>query len=151
MRDVKQQTVTFDLPPDHVFQAALGVLQNDKAVTLLAAHNGGRKLVARQKAKFSNPKFVLVFVEPAASAANLFVYVGSDDRSPKALMDGRANDKALARFVDDVRGALDGSRPAPVTPVPDHFVQKKNQVPWVDPDTDPDIELGGTFKAMYGL
>ncbi|GAA5141681.1 hypothetical protein GCM10023340_03780 [Nocardioides marinquilinus] len=151
MRDVKQQTVTFDLPPDHVFQAALGVVQNDKASTVLAVHNGGRKLVVRQKAKMSNPKFVQVYVEPTAGPSHLHVQVGSDDRSSRALMDGRANQKALGRFIEDVQGALDGSRPAPVTPVPDHFMQKKSQVPWVDPNTDPDIELGGSFKAMYGL
>lgn len=149
MRSPQLETTSFSATPDDVFRAALGVLQNEKKATILASHTGGRKLVAREKASLSNPKFIQVVVEGAATATQLHVVVGTDPRTPKALLDGRANEKALKKFLENVQGALDGSNPAPATPVPDHFMQKKTQVPWEDPDQDPAIELDGNFLAMY--
>lgn len=151
MRSVKQDTVAFAQSADTVFQAALGVVQNAKNHHVLAAHNEGRKLVVREKPKMSNPKFLQVWVEEAGASARVQVAVGTDPRTPKALLDGRANNKFLKGFVADVQAALDGSAPAPATPVPNHFLQKKTEVPWTDPQQDPEIELDGNILALYGL
>lgn len=78
--------------------------------------------------------------------------VGTDPRTPKALMDGKANDKSLKKYLESVQGALNGSVPAPVTPVANHYLQKKTEVPWTDPNADPQIEFDGNFVATaYGL
>lgn len=151
MRAVRQQSATIQQPADAVFQAAIGVVQNNKSSSILAVHNGARKLVVREKAKMSNPKLQMIFVEDKGGAAELHVTVGTDPRSPKALMDGKANDKALTKLLGAVDGAVTGSAPAPVTPVADHYVQGKTEVPWTDPSEEPDIELGGGFLAQYGL
>ncbi len=151
MRAPKQDAVTISQPADAVFTAALGVAQNTKNLRILAVHNEGRKLVLREKPKMSNPKFLQLWVVESGGASELRVVVGTDPRSPKALLDGRANGKFLQSFVDSVNGALDGSAPAPVTPVANHYVQKKDEVPWEDPEQDPQIELDGNLLAMYGL
>ncbi|NYG59796.1 hypothetical protein BJ980_002719 [Nocardioides daedukensis] len=151
MSSVRQDSATFTEPPEAVFRAALGVLQNAKGFTLLAAHNGGGRLVAREKAMMSNPKFFDIRIAGEAGASQLNVVVGTDPRTPKALMDGRANDKALKNYLASVRGALDGTSPAPATPVTDHFVQKKAEMPWSDPSQDTAIEVGGNLRAAYGL
>lgn len=151
MRSVKQDSVAFSQPADAVFQAALGVVQNTKSHHVLAVHNEGRKLVVREKPKMSNPKFLQVWVEQQGEGSQLHVVVGTDPRTPKALLDGRANDKLLKGYVGDVRGALDGSTPVQVTPVANHYLQKKTEVPWEDATQDPQIELDGNILALYGL
>ena len=147
----KHDSVSFSEPPEAVFQAALGVLQNAKNATLLAAHNGGGRLIAREKPKMSNAKFVNIQVDGEAAGSQLHVVIGTDPRNPKALLDGKANAKSLKNFVENVRGALDGSKPAPASPVTDHFLQKKTEMPWSDPTQDPEIELDGNIRAAYGL
>lgn len=151
MRSVKQDTSTLPQSADAVFQAALGVVQNAKNHHVLAVHNEGRKLVVREKPKMSNAKFLQVWVQQQGEGSQLSVVVGTDPRTPKALLDGRANDKLLKSYLADVQGALDGSVPAPVTPVANHYLQKKSEVPWEDPDQDPEIELDGNILALYGL
>ena len=64
MRAPHQDILTSTESPDAVFQAALGVVQNAKGTSILAVHTGGRKLVARQKGKFSNPKLFQLQVGP---------------------------------------------------------------------------------------
>lgn len=151
MRAPQHETITLQQPAGDVFDAALGVMQQAKNVRILAVHNGGRKLVGRERSKMSNPKFLQVWLDEDGGGTQMHVVVGTDPRSPKAMLDGRANGKSLGRYVEAVRGALDGSAPAPATPVADHYVQKKDEVPWTDPDQDPEIELDGNFVAMYGL
>lgn len=151
MRSVKQDSVTFAQPADAVFQAALGVVQNTKNHHVLAVHNEGRKLVVREKPKMSNPKFLQLWVEEQGGGSQLHVVVGTDPRTPKALLDGRANDKVLKGYLGDVQGALDGSAPVQVTPVANHYLQKKTEVPWEDATQDPQIELDGNILAVYGL
>lgn len=151
MRAPRQESITIAKPADAVFQAALGVAQNTKGARILAVHNGGRKLVVREKAMMSNPKFVQMLVEGDDSAAQLHVVVGTDPRSQKALMDGKANEKSLKKFVTGVQGALDGSAPVTTASVTDHYLVKKDQVPWTDADQDPQIELDGNLLAWYGL
>ena len=151
MRSPRHDSTSFSEPPEVVFSAALGVVQNAKSATLLAAHNGGRRLIVREKPKMSNAKFLDIRVESDAGGTQLRMVVGADPRTPKALMDGKANEKALKNFFERVRGALDGSSPAPASPVADHFVQKNSQIPWSDPSQDPEIELGGNIRAAYGL
>lgn len=151
MRSARQDSITFPEPPEAVFRAALGVVQNAKNATLLAAHNGGCRLIAREKAKMSNPKFFNVRVVGEAGASQLHVAVGTDPRTPKAMLDGKANERSLKNYLESVRGALDGSSPAPASPVTDHFVQKKAEMPWSDPNQDPAIELDGNIRAVYGL
>lgn len=151
MRAVRQESITIPQPADAVFQAALGVVQNNKSSHILAVHGEARKLIVREKAKMSNPKFQRIFVEDKGAESQLHLVVGTDPRSPKALLDGKANDKALKKFVEAVQGALNGSAPAPVTPVANHYVQKKTEVPWTDPAQEPEVELDGNFLAQYGL
>ena len=151
MRAATQETIAISASPDAVFDAVLGVTQGNKNARILAVHNQGRMLVAREKAMLSNPKFHQVHVEGEGQQSQLVVVVGSDPRSQKALMDGKANAKSLKKFVESVQAALDGSEPAPSTPVANHYVQKKSEVAWVDPAQDPEIELDGNFVAMYGL
>ena len=151
MRSVRHDSTSFAEPPEVVFRAALGVVQHAGNATLLAAHNGGGRLIVREKPKMSNAKFLDVRVEPEEGLTRLRVAVGTDPRTPKALLDGRANEKSLKSYLERVRGALDGSNPAPASPVADHFVQKKAEVPWTDPGQDPEIELDGNIRAAYGL
>lgn len=151
MRSPRHQSVAVPMPADTVFQSALGVAQSAKGVQLLAVHVGGRKLVLREKSMMSNPKLVQVWVEEQDSQSQLNVAVGSDPRTPKAMMDGKANEKSLKKYLDKVRGALDGSAPAPATPVANFYLAKKTEVPWEDPSQDPQIELDGNLLALYGL
>ncbi len=151
MRSARHDSTTFSEPPEVVFRAALGVVQNAKNTTLLAAHNSGCRLIFREKSKMSNAKFVDVRVESEAGRTELRIVVGTDPRTPKALMDGMANEKSLRTYLERVRGALDGSSPAPASPVVDHFVQKRAEIPWPHPDQDPEIELDGNIRAIYGL
>ncbi|QIK74770.1 hypothetical protein [Nocardioides piscis] len=151
MRSPKQDSAAFTQAPEAVFEAALGVLQNAGNMTLLAAHNGGRRLIARERPKMSNAKFLDIRVEGDAGAAQLHVTVGTDPRTPKAMLDGKANAKVLKNYVASVRGAVDESSPAPASPVADHCLQKKTEVPWADAGQDPEIELDGNIRAAYGL
>lgn len=151
MRSIKQEAITVPQSADDAFRAALGVVQNAKNHHVLAAHNEGRKLVVREKPKMSNPKFLQVWVEDRGQSAVLHVVVGTDPRTPKALLDGRANDKFLKGYVADVQGVLAGSASAPATPVANHYLQRKTEIPWTDPDQDPQIELDGNILALYGL
>lgn len=150
MRDPKQESLTVQVPADAAFQAALGLAQNTKRATILAAHNQGRKLAFREKGAMSNPKFTVVSVEDAGSESVVRVTVGTDPRSPKALLDGKFNDKSLKKFVESLQGAIDGSAPVQTTPVANHYLQKKTEVPWEDPNEEPQVELDGNFLALYG-
>lgn len=150
MRSIHQDSVTYSESADTVFQAALGVVQNTKNIQLLAVHNEGRKLVVREKGKFSNPKLHQLMVEEQGPGSVLYLIVGTDPRSPKALMDGKANERAAKKYLEKVQGALDGSAPAAANPVSNHYLQKKSEVPWHDHEQDPEIELDGNFLAMYG-
>ena len=148
MRAPQNDTIAIASAPEAVFDAALGVAQNTKNLRILAVHTGGRKLVLREAPKMSNPKFINVWVEGEGPQAQLNLVVGTDPRTPKALLDGRANGKTLKSFVERVQVALDGSAPAPSSPVADHYVQKKTEVAWADPDQDPQIELDGNIVAI---
>lgn len=150
MRAPRNEAVSVDAPADAAFEAALGVIQNTKAATLLAAHNTGRHLVFREKGKLSNPKFFLITVQDQGNGSVVNITAGTDDRSPKAMLDGKMNDKALKKFIERLHGALGGSDPAPATPVSNHYLQKKTEVPWEDPSLEPQIELDGNFLALYG-
>lgn len=151
MRSPRAETIAIPSSPDVVFAAALGVTQHNKNARILAVHTEGRKLFAREKAKLSNPKFHQIFVQGDGEQSELSVAVGTDPRTPKALLDGKANEKSLKKFVESVQAALDGSAPAPMTPMTNHYLQKKSEVPWEDPEKDPEIELDGNFLAMYAV
>lgn len=151
MRAVKQEVVAIPQPADSVFLAALGVVQNSKNSQILAVHVQGRKLVVREKSMMSNPKLQQIWVVGDQSTAELRIAVGSDPRTKQALMDGRANGKSLEKMVQAVQAALTGQTPAPASPVANHYLVKKDEVAWQNPEEDPQIELAGNFKAMYGL
>ena len=151
MRAPRHETVTLNQTPDAVFEAVLGVAQNAKNVRILAVHNQGRKLVLREKAKMSNAKFQQIWVEEQGSGSQLNIVVGTDPRTQKALLDGKANEKSLKKYVEAVQAVLGGSVSAPVTPVENHYLAQKTEVPWEDPEQDPQIELDGNILAMYGL
>lgn len=147
MRAPRQESLTLAAESDTIFLAALGVAQSDRANRILAVHRQGAKLVLRSKAKMSNPKLVQVWVDELGNARTLHVMVGSDPRTQAAILDGWANGKALKKFLEAVQGALDGSAPAPASPVANFYLHKKVEVPWVDPTQSPDIELDGGFLA----
>lgn len=117
----------------------------------MAVHNGARRLLVRETSLTSNAKFVVVWVDPEDSGSVIRVAVGSDPRTPASPFDGMVNGRALKAYLAGVRGALDGSVPAPVTPVADHYVRRGTEVPWDDPTVAPDIELGGSLRASIGL
>lgn len=148
MKAIRQNSLTVEAPAPAAFQAALGVAQNTKNVDILAVHNEGQKLVAIEKSKMSNRKIYMVATESQGPNTVLHVAVGTDPRQRQAVLDGKFNAKSLSRFVDAVQGALSGAAPAPITPVPNHFVQKKEQVPWLDPNQEPDIELGFSWLGF---
>ncbi|MFE6508848.1 hypothetical protein ACFVDI_17360 [Nocardioides sp. NPDC057767] len=151
MRDARDVAVEVPEDAETVFKAALGVVQKTKTCKILAVHNDGRRLVAREKPWYSNPRFILVGVDVNGSGSVFHVVVGADPRTPAALLDGRLNDRALTKFLERVRGAVDGSDPAPASPVGNYYLQHKTEVPWDDPNQLPEIELGGNVLAMYGL
>ena len=151
MRAPRQESITLAAPLDAVFLAMLGVAQSDKSNRILAVHRQGAKLVLRSKAKMSNPKFIQLWVDDLGPSRTLHIVVGSDPRTNPAVLDGWANGKALKKFVEAVQGALDGSAPAPATPVANYYLSKKTEVPWVDSSQSPEIELDGDFLAMYSL
>lgn len=151
MRAVREDVVALSAAPDAIFQAALGVAQQTKGSQILAVHNEGRIVVFRWKNMMSNVKIVVARVGEDGGSAGLHVAVGADPRTPAALMDGMSNGKGLKKYIEAVQGALDGSAPVTTTPVSNHYVQKKTEVPWVDPNQEPDIQLGGNLRAMYGL
>ncbi len=148
MASARQETLTVSAAPDEAFQGALGVVQNTKNFQLLAVHNQGRKLVAHEKMKMSNGKVFAVHVVGDGPKSAIKIVVDTDPRLRKAMMDGKFNQKSLTKFVQGVKGALDGSAPAPVTPVKNHYMQKKEQVPWTDPDQDPQIDLGFSWQSL---
>lgn len=151
MRDVRD--VALEVPEDAatVFHAALGVVQRAKNCKILAVHSEGWRLIVREKPWYSNPRFIVVGVEPRGAGSEFHVIVGADPRTPAALLDGRLNARALAKFLVRVRAAVDGSDPAPASPVGNYYLQKNTEVPWVDANQPPEIELGGNVLAMYGL
>ncbi|MFT4289432.1 hypothetical protein [Nocardioides sp.] len=85
------------------------------------------------------------------TGATLNVAVGTDPRTPKALLDAKFNGSSLAKLVENIQAVLAGTASAPVTPVPNHYLQGKEQVAWTDPNEDPQIELDGNLLALYGL
>ncbi|MDN5745983.1 MAG: hypothetical protein L0H31_12780 [Nocardioidaceae bacterium] len=146
MRAIKNVSIPITAA-DQAFQAALGVVQNTKNLDVLAVHNQARKLVAFERSKMSNPKIHVLAVDQSPQPA-LHLAVGTDPRTRKALLDGHANEKSATKFIQALHGALDGTAPAPATPVANHYVQKKNQVAWDDPDVEPDIELGFSWLGL---
>ncbi|MFT4187589.1 MAG: hypothetical protein QM621_03320 [Aeromicrobium sp.] len=151
MRAVRHESIAVSQSADAVFQAALGVVQNAKNTRILAVHDQARKIVTREKPKMSNAKFQEVWVQENGDGATLNVAVGTDPRTPKALLDGKFNGSSLAKLVENIQAVLAGTASAPVTPVPNHYLQKKEQVAWLDPNEDPQIELDGNLLALYGL
>lgn len=148
MRAPHQIDLPLAAPPDAVFEHSLGVVQNTKNLHVLAVHTPGRRLVALEKSKMSNPKIYVISVDDQAGQGVLHVAVGSDPRTRKALMDGKFNKTAAGKYVESVQAALSGAAPAPSTPVPNHYVQKKTQIPWEDPAVEPDIDLGFSWLGL---
>lgn len=93
----------------------------------------------------------MVGADVNGSGSVFHVVIGADPRTPAALLDGWLNNRALTKFFVRVRAAVDGSDPAPASPVANYYLQKSTEVPWVDPNQPPEIELGGNVLAMYGL
>lgn len=138
-----------DHPADETFRAALGVVQNAKGFELLAVHNEGRKLIAYEKPKLTSARIHMVVVHDEDQTV-LSHAVGNDPRTTKALLDGKFNKKAAQQYLEAVAGALDGSEPAPVSAVENHYVQKKDRVPWTDSEQEPEVELGFSWRTALG-
>ncbi|MDN5715925.1 MAG: hypothetical protein L0G89_01705 [Janibacter sp.] len=148
MRAPHQIDLSLPSSADAVFDNALGVVQNTKNLQILAVHTQGRKLVAFEKSKMSNPKIFVVGVDDAEGTGQLHVAVGTDPRTRKALMDGKFNKTAAEKYVAAVQAAASGSAPAPSTPVANHYLQKKTQVPWEDATVEPEIDLGFSWLGL---
>ena len=148
MRAISQKVISVPASTGDAFQAALGVVQNTKNLKILAVHNEGLSLVAFESSKMSNPKIYVITVQAHESETIVGINVGTDPRTRKALLDGKFNEKSATKFLESVQGAIDGSAPAPATPVANHYVQKKTQVPWIDPNEEPDIDLGFSWLGL---
>lgn len=149
MKTQCQETLTVKATPDDAFQAALGVVQNTKNFDILAVHVEGRQLVARKKPKTTNAKiFVINVTSEMQGQATINLVVDIDPRMRKAIIDGKVNKKSAGNYLEAVQGALNGSAPAPASPVKNHFMQKKEQVPWTDPSQDPDIQMGFSWVSF---
>ena len=151
MTKLRELAVEVTESADTVFQAALGVAQNNDNARILAVHNEGRRLIFREKPKMSNPRLQAIAVLEQGGGAQLRTRVGTDPRAQGALMDGKFNERALKKYLESVQNVLNGSATAPVTPVTNHYLAKKTEVPWDDPEQDPEIELDGNFLAMFGF
>ncbi|MTD44519.1 hypothetical protein GKE82_09500 [Conexibacter sp. W3-3-2] len=149
MRSPCATDLPVDGPADEAFEAALGVVQNTKNLELLAVHREGRRLIAYEQPKLTNARIHMVVVHDGEPTVVTHA-VGNDPRTSAALLDGRFNRKAAQQFLEAVVAALDGSRPAPVTPVENHYMQKDERVPWTDPEQEPDIELGFSWRTPFG-
>lgn len=117
-------------------------------MSILAVHNEGRKLVVLEKSMMSNAKIFVINVEDQGSQSVLNVVAGADPRMRGALLDGMLNQKGAAKFVASVQEAASGATTAPSTPVPNHYMQKKQQIPWEDPNVEPDIQLGFSWLGL---
>ena len=148
MPAVHQSSSPCSAPAATVFQAALGVVQNTKSMKILAVHNEGRRLVALGKSMMTNSRIYVIGVDPEGTETALNVAVFADPRMREAALDGTFNKKAASKYVAAVESALSGDAPAPASPVPNHFMQKKNQIPWEDPNTEPDIQLGLSWLGL---
>lgn len=148
MRAPHEINLPMSSPADAVFDSALGVVQNTKNLKILAVHTQGRRLVAFENAKMSNPKIFAIGVDDLEGKGRLHVVVGTDPRTRKALLDGKFNKTAASKYVEAVEAAVSGAAPAPSTPVVNHYMQKKNQVPWEDPTVEPDIDLGFSWLGL---
>ena len=145
MRALVENEKQVSASAEEAFRAALGVAQNTKNFELWAVHNEGRRFVAFEKAKMSNAKVHIVVI-PDDGPTRIVHAVGSDPRSAPALLDKSGNKKAAARFLEQVDKVLTGSEQAPVTPVDNFYLQKKERVAWVDPQEFPEIDLGLTWR-----
>lgn len=148
MRSPKHEAASFAASAPTVFGHALGVVQSRKAMSILAVHNEGRKLVIFEKSMMSNPKIYVTNVEDQGSQSVLHVVAGADPRMRGALLDGMLNQKGAAKFVGSVQEAASGEVTAIPTPVLNHYMQKKQQIAWDDPDVEPDIQLGFSWLGL---
>lgn len=148
MPAVHQSSTPISGPAPNVFQAALGVVQHTKSMQILAVHNEGRRLVALGKSMMTNARIYVIGVDAQDTGSALNVAVFADPRMRAAALDGTFNKKAAGKYVVAVESAFNGDAPAPPSPVPDHYVQKKSQIPWDDPSTEPDIQLGFSWLGL---
>jgi len=144
MHAPKHASATFTAPAQDTFARALAVAQATKAQSILAVHNEGRKLVVFEKSMMSNPKIYVINVEDHGTQSVLHVVAGADPRMRGALLDGMLNQKGADKFVASARSASAGG----VAPVPNHYLQKKQQVPWEDHNVEPDIQLGFSWLGL---
>jgi hypothetical protein len=118
MQKPKLSTTTYSATPQQVFDAVLGVVQHG-AYELVALDNDSHTLAFTSgKTALSWGQQYIATVEPAAAGqTQLQLMCGGVDGRPSALLDGWKNGKAGAKVVASVGAALDGSAPAPSTPV----------------------------------
>jgi hypothetical protein len=116
MRATKTRTLSRPVPPQQLFEAALGVVQNGKYDLLLLNNDLLRLGFVSGKTALSWGQEYLVEAAASGGGATLTVVCGSIDEAPKALMDGWKGGKAADKFVAAVESVLDGTTTAPVTP-----------------------------------
>ena len=116
MRATKTKTLNRPATPQHLFDAALGVVQNGKYTTLLLNNELLRIGFVSGKTAISWGQEYLVEIVPSGDGATLTVVCGSHDEAPKALMDGWVSGKAAGKYLAAVESVLDGTTKAPVTP-----------------------------------
>ncbi|MGH3087613.1 MAG: hypothetical protein ACRDSJ_09890, partial [Rubrobacteraceae bacterium] len=134
MRSPKHEAASVAASAPTVFGHALGVVQGRKAMSILAVHNEARKLVVFEKSMMSNAKIYVINVDDQGSQSVLHVVAGADPRMRGALLDGMLNQKGAAKFVGSVQEAATSEAALTPTPVPNHYMQKKQQIPWEDPN-----------------
>ncbi|MET1037695.1 MAG: hypothetical protein ABW075_05435 [Aeromicrobium sp.] len=117
MQKPKLITTTCTATAQQVFDAVLGVVQAGR-YELVALDNDAHVLAFTSgKTALSWGQQYVATIETTAGGAQLQLMTGGVDGRPQALLDGWKNAKAGAKVVAAVGAALDGSAPAPASPV----------------------------------
>lgn len=131
----------FEVAPDVLFQAALGLAQQEKKFEIRAVHVEGQALIIRQKMKaLTFPKVIMLRAYQSGSGSSLNVMVQNMPGGPTALLDGVFNGKIAQKYVRDIQSVLDGTIVALATEMSSHYVRDDgSELPWNDPDEFPEF------------
>ncbi len=112
----KRQTLTSDLPEGDLFSAVVHVVQQGDYEVGGLSNERHELVFTSGKTLMSWGHLFAAVVEPEGDGSILQLVVALAPGSPKALMDGRKNQKAATQFIEDVETAL--AAPTPPQPEP---------------------------------
>lgn len=117
MHAPKLKTWTTTAPASTVFDALLGVVQAGKYTIFGVTNEHHKMLFASGKSALSWGQDYVAEVSEVDGRTQLDLVCGGVDGAPKALLDGMKNSKKADKVLAAVAAAVDGSAPAPATPV----------------------------------